>query len=260
MTDYRLRRSGQAPLRFAGELLYERDSRRAGAGGQERNRWHAVRIYRTDAMAYVVQVAYRSTWQGEQDHDEVTVLDSAAELGRVLESYDPCAYLLGFPPGEQYEERRQRIEAILRADWGAIVGEILDRDEFAVEAEAAATAQRDSAELARYRELRRATLSAMGLSHAEACLCMDALNGTMLLAEYGVGGDEWRFAAASIEDHVRLNQADAKWGVDAPTLLARVRRWTDLERLAIGEAAAEFWRRAAEPTDRVLADLGFQAE
>lgn len=64
--NYTLRRTGQAPLRFQGELLAEADGEYES--GRDFNRWHELTVYRTRGGKYVLRIAYRSAHQGELDN------------------------------------------------------------------------------------------------------------------------------------------------------------------------------------------------
>ena len=118
-----LDRTGQAPLRFEGELLAESDGRIAA--GRDHNRWHAIRIFRTAGGAYVVAVGYRTQWRGELDHDWVEAREAPADLADALRYYDPEGHVLGYPPGEQYAEKQAWLRADLRTRYEHQVSAIL---------------------------------------------------------------------------------------------------------------------------------------
>ena len=104
MAEIRLQRTGDAPLRFDGELVGDSDGQRQA--GRDRNRWHDLAVYRLKDGQYVVAIAYRTQWQGELDHHEAAVVSTAKDIVEVLREYDPCGHLGGFPAGPQYAERQ----------------------------------------------------------------------------------------------------------------------------------------------------------
>jgi hypothetical protein len=120
-----LPRSGAAPLRFRGELLAESDGERRS--GREQTRWHELAVYRTAGDRYVVRITYRTRYQGEPDVDVALVTD-AAGVAAALESHDPCAAAVGYPPGEHYAERQRRLLEDLRRRYAAQVSEVLAAD------------------------------------------------------------------------------------------------------------------------------------
>jgi uncharacterized phage protein gp47/JayE len=123
METYRLKRHGQPPLTFTGELIASSDGK--WFRGQERNRYHDLRLYRTEAGTYVGEVAYETAWQGESDF-------AAAETGTReyvvdwFRGYNPAEHTQGFPPGEQ-----ARLLDDLRARFNAQLSDLFDSDEFA---------------------------------------------------------------------------------------------------------------------------------
>lgn len=128
-----LRRSGQPPLRFRGELLAESDGERQA--GKEHNRWHELAVYRTAGGQFVVRIAYRTRWEGELDRDAAEVTD-APGVAAALRDYDPAAPVEGYPVGDAYAERQARLLADVRRRYEEQVSRILAADpEFAEEVE-----------------------------------------------------------------------------------------------------------------------------
>lgn len=119
---YTLPRSGQAPLRFQGDLLAASNGQ--WQSGRDWTRWHELAVYRTARGQYVVQIGYRTRYQGELDHDTAVVVDSAAEVCQALTNYNPAGVIRGYPPGQAYEERQSKLLADVRARYDAQVSEI----------------------------------------------------------------------------------------------------------------------------------------
>lgn len=131
MTDelqsYRLDRTGKPPLAFEGEFI-------AGAYGEEmldekrRNpRWHDLELYRTRSGRYVLSVRYASTWKEEVGFDEVVVVDSPEDVKGELARWDPLAPVAGYPPGEQFAAKQERLLADVRARFDRTVSELFSQ-------------------------------------------------------------------------------------------------------------------------------------
>jgi hypothetical protein len=94
MQDYTLRREGDEPLRFDGELVAE--SSGFHFKGREQNRWHEVRVYRTDLGDYVAEIVYGTQWEQEaQTHRAAQV--PRRRLSEALRGLDPLADAVGPP-------------------------------------------------------------------------------------------------------------------------------------------------------------------
>ena len=117
---YVVRRAGDAPLAFAGELVAEASGARGNA-----QRWHRIAVYRTDSGRWVLQIAWRTRWQGELDVIDAWIEDSPSAIVARLRAYDPLAHLIGYPPGAQFAAKRARLERELRQAWGALVSALL---------------------------------------------------------------------------------------------------------------------------------------
>jgi hypothetical protein len=55
---------------------------------------------------------------------------------------------------------------------------------------------------------------------------------------------------------IECDQLDAKWNVDGPSLLAKLRELTTAQCLALADAAARFWGQPEQDTDASLHDIG----
>lgn len=64
-------------------------------------------------------------------------------------------------------------------------------------------------------------------------------------------------AAHSTPSHtIECDQLDAKWNVDGPSLVAKLRALTTAQCLALADAAARFWGQPEQDTDASLHDVG----
>lgn len=125
MGEFKVLRTGNAPLKFRGELVAEVSSRRVA--GAERNRWHEIAVYRTEKSKWVVWVAYRTLWQGEQPHDWADVVATPAGIIELLRvEYDPAEYVKGYPASDIYAAKQARLLAQIREDYVALISEVAE--------------------------------------------------------------------------------------------------------------------------------------
>lgn len=109
-------------------------------------------------------------------------------------------------------------------------------------------------ELARYYGLLRMELATVDLSGAECCLIADALNGTLWEPV-----ETTRLLWASIDDAIRMDDLDAKWGVHGDKLVERLRALTPGQCLALADAIERAWRLLGPgdlPYEEVFARVG----
>lgn len=124
MKEYVLTRTGDRPLKFSGELIAQVDGRIFA--GQEQNRWHELRVYKTASGKYVLEVSYYTQWQGESCHHQASVHDTVAGVADEIRVTNPLEHLLGYPPHLQFAEKQARLEESLQQRWGVLVSEILN--------------------------------------------------------------------------------------------------------------------------------------
>jgi hypothetical protein len=133
-SEFTIPRTGDRPLKFTGERIAHADGERVR--GKEQSRWHEIAIYHGPG-GYVVQIAFRTKWQHELDHDFAAWVSLAPgeppgkNVAALLQNYGATAYLKGFPEGEYYVERQAKLVADLTQRYNALVSEVLAGDEFA---------------------------------------------------------------------------------------------------------------------------------
>src|SRR3990167_1105524 len=123
MGKIKLPRTGDRPLAFAGEQIAAADSRQPQ--GPCQNRWYDLALYRTEGGTYVVAIGYRTQWQGELPRDQAHKCSDVAEAVAILRDTIPELPLNGFPPGQQYDERRAHVEGAVRKCYEHAVSELL---------------------------------------------------------------------------------------------------------------------------------------
>lgn len=121
--EYTLTRTGERPLKFKGEVIAEAGGR--WHTGQEQNRWHDIRIYRTAGGKHVLEVEYCTCWQGENNYHSAIVYDTVEAAVNALEIFNPLEHLLGFPPHPQFAEKQARLEDSLRQRWEILLSDVL---------------------------------------------------------------------------------------------------------------------------------------
>ncbi len=125
MQKYTLSRTGDRPLVFTGDLIAE-----AGGcihGGQEQKRWYEIRIYSTAGGSYVLEVAYHTSWKGEDSHSHAEAHSNLEKLIAGLRIINPLKHLRGYPLGSTYVEKQARLERDMILRWQTLVGEILSK-------------------------------------------------------------------------------------------------------------------------------------
>ncbi|MDA8212144.1 MAG: hypothetical protein M0021_09745 [Clostridia bacterium] len=100
-----------------------------------------------------------------------------------------------------------------------------------------------SRDLERLYTLYRRALAEVKLTIDEACLIVDALNGSLMDANTA------RLLWANIADAVSMDGLDEKWSVDGPALVEKLRGLSDIQALAVVDAAERFWQGPYRETD-----------
>ncbi len=121
---------------------------------------------------------------------------------------------------------------IERQSPGQSVGRVADRD------------------LGRYYQLVQDELARITLSEAEASLVVDALNGTIMEPH------TYRLLWAEVDDAVRLDGLDRKWGVDGDALVTKLRALSPGATMAVVDAAERYWAAAARGESPTVRSVG----
>ena len=158
-----LHRSGMTPLRFHGRELARFDG--CNYRGVEHQRYHDLELYKSDVGTYVLHIYYQSLWHkgGEPDKHTVYVTDCAEDIAFFLEKHDCTAGVLGFPPGEHFAAKQERMMKDLVLRFRAGVSHILD----ALPAEAPQVEQDDPVTI---------TLASVILTHTRGLAEDEAIN------------------------------------------------------------------------------------
>ena len=93
-----------------------------------------------------------------------------------------------------------------------------------------------SRDLNRLYTLYRRALRQVNLTVDEACLIVDALNGSITTA------DDAGLLWARILDAIRYDKLDEKWKIDGKELVEKLQQLNELQAMAIVDAAERFWQ------------------
>lgn len=126
MDPIMLERSGNTPIRVRGELVAE-----ASGAAEKAIRWHTIRVVRVEGGGWAAGVEFCTTWKQEPGHAEAIRTDKVQEVIDFLVGYDLEAHIRGFPPGEKYQARQDRLLAELRAAYDEQVRKVLRAEMFA---------------------------------------------------------------------------------------------------------------------------------
>jgi hypothetical protein len=129
--EHRIERTGKQALTFDGELLAESSGQMVQDKNQ--NRWHELRLYRSDNGPYVAHVLYRTQWAGELGHSEAWLIGDPVDVPTEFDLVEPTQHVQGYPAHEQYAERQAHlldwIERRYRSQVGELLGQLRELDE-----------------------------------------------------------------------------------------------------------------------------------
>lgn len=126
-----LKRTGQAPLKFSGELVSEASSKKFQ--GPAENRYFDLSIYSAEQGGYVMAVEYHTHWQGEHDQYFAHVCRDAGEVREYLGTFDPCDEVLwaGIPANVHDAQRRNAMyRNAIGTAFREAVSEVLNDEQF----------------------------------------------------------------------------------------------------------------------------------
>lgn len=125
MQEVTIPRSGMPPLRFRGEEIARVDGQHAAGG--DHNRWHEIVVYRTAGGTYAIAIDYHSQWQGELSHHFAATCADPGEVNRIVQGYDPTANVVGYPPGDGYARKQDRLIADICRRYRALATELYEQ-------------------------------------------------------------------------------------------------------------------------------------
>ena len=137
LTEFKLPRTGNVPVRFTGELIAEATSRKDGkpnADGTPRpsKQWYEASIYRTQGGGFVVAATYRTDWAHETEYRWADPVESTAAAVKWLQGLDVICVVAGYPDVPRFKPQQDRLLDSLQDQWDWLVGELLAKcDEFA---------------------------------------------------------------------------------------------------------------------------------
>ncbi len=126
MENYSIPVTGELDLEIEADLIFEEST--YWVDGKDNNRYHKLNIYEAvddDGTYYVLHIFYKTQWQGEPEISEAWECETKEEVAAQLQDYDPLAHLVGFPTGERYDERQERLKQRLAFNWKNMMVEAL---------------------------------------------------------------------------------------------------------------------------------------
>ena len=124
---YTLDRTGQPPVRFTGDLMFEKSSHDPVTGPLH-ERWHEVRVYRTKAGNWIVSIQFRTTFASERETSTVAICTDKAGMVLPLTSFDPVASIIGHPVGStNFERKNAAIHVAVRDSYRACVSAVFEQ-------------------------------------------------------------------------------------------------------------------------------------
>ncbi len=109
-----IERSGQVPLCFEGTLLGSGD---ASVG----KRRYQASLYKTSRGEFVLAFEFSSSWERELRHRAAIVASTVDDLQSQLSALQPIHAGVGYPIGEQYAAKQERLIAELTAAFGEAI-------------------------------------------------------------------------------------------------------------------------------------------
>jgi hypothetical protein len=141
MQKITLKRTGDIPISFSGELIAEAASPPPDfqLARKDSRRWHELKLFAVagSKCRYAIAIGFRTRLETETDQDtvipcrtreEVELVLTGMECGELksdLEPYDPLQFLEGFPDLPRFEDRQRNLENRVAADYRNRVSEIL---------------------------------------------------------------------------------------------------------------------------------------
>lgn len=126
-----VQRTGDRPLAFTGELVDFVSTKTDQGYGD--GRWWELKLFRAESKPaaagapppkrWVLQIAYKTRWQGELYLDSVIVADSDEELAAFAKDFDFMKAVRGYPHGQ--EAKQNELVKALTLLWETALTRIL---------------------------------------------------------------------------------------------------------------------------------------
>lgn len=101
MKKFRLKREGDVPLEFDGEVLVSVDGQ--AVRGPDQNRWIKMSVCRTANGKYVLGLIYQSYWEGEDTRYCAAYADDAAVLRKLSLDMHPERFVNGYDSASEQQ-------------------------------------------------------------------------------------------------------------------------------------------------------------
>ena len=116
-----IERTGFPPVRFSKANLVADGTTLTD---KKDDRGFRIRLYRTPAKC-VAHVEYLTKWKSEANASTVYISPHGKMLAEKLLAHDPMQFVVGYPPGERFDEKRHRLEATIRNQYMSLASRLL---------------------------------------------------------------------------------------------------------------------------------------
>lgn len=123
MPQFTLARTGDVPVTFTGDWVFQGDTSRKEGPGEKR--YHHAGLYRTGKGRYVLEVVYHSKWPNEDDRSDVIVCDSVKSLRNAIREFNPIPPNIGYPDGANYAYKQARLHQDLQSRFDNLIREMM---------------------------------------------------------------------------------------------------------------------------------------
>ena len=117
-----LQPTGKAPIRFIGRLL--------ASDSTEGTRSNRVRIFSLVAdtgNGYIVEIEWVTEWRKEPSWTNVLRCETLADVKDLLGRWDPTHHLRGYPEGENYRAKQERLIRDITDAWEIMASGLMKR-------------------------------------------------------------------------------------------------------------------------------------
>lgn len=116
-----IERTGFPPVRFSkADLITEGST----LSDKKDDRGFRIRIYRAGPKC-VAHIEYLTKWKSEANASTVYICRRGGDLARKVLAHDPMQFVVGYPPGERFDEKRHRLESTLRNQYLSLASRLL---------------------------------------------------------------------------------------------------------------------------------------
>lgn len=87
--------------------------------------WHEITLGVTPKGRYVLGIQYRASRPGQPEHAYAVICDRPEDVPPALQQYDPIEWVLGWPAGEKFQARQQKLLSAIQAGYYSAVSRVM---------------------------------------------------------------------------------------------------------------------------------------